>query len=234
MKKHIKIMCFVLLALMILSVSAKESDNKLYFTGSGDRLYYDTKLFDSDVFMHHIDMVPGSEYTDKLLVENGSSVDYDLYLKIKEVEQDSELDELLDNILMEIYLDDELLYEGKVKGLDYNNSGVNLKDAIHIGKYLKNTEQELIVKTKLDEDYNNPNIDDEAHIEWEFYATYVDEDKDVPVIDEGNKYEPIPLLPNTGDKIIMYVVMAIVSGGLLILLLVGLLKSKSNKKVKKH
>lgn len=230
MKKHIKIMCFVLITLMMISVSAKELDNKLYFTGSGDRLYYDTKLFDSNIFMHHTDMIPGREYTDKLLVENGSSVDYDLYLKIKEVEQDSEANELLDNILMKIYLDDELLYEGKVKGLDYNDSGVNLVDAIHIGKYLKNKERELIVKTKLDEDYNNPNIDDEAHIQWEFYATYVEEN--VPTIDENgnkNKYEPILLLPNTGDEIVMYIVSGVVSFGLLALILLVVNKNKKNK-----
>lgn len=218
MKKHIKIMCFVLITLITMSVSAKESDNKLYFTNDGDRLYYDTKLFDSDIFMYHTDMVPGTIYTDKLLVENGSSVDYDLYFKIKEVDQNGNANELLDNILMEIYLEDELIYERKVKGLDYNSSGVNLKNAIHIGKYLSNSENELVIKTRLDENYNNPTNREEAHIEWEFYATYGDKE-DIPVIDNKDKNEVIPLLPNTYDAVYRYFIIAIISGGLLIILL---------------
>ena len=43
-----------LFALSVLSVQARE--NKLYFTEENNRLYYESKLIDEDIFMKHIDM----------------------------------------------------------------------------------------------------------------------------------------------------------------------------------
>lgn len=219
MNKLVRIICLVLIATLALPISAKDANNKLYFTSSGDRLYYDTKLFDENIFMYHDGMTPGTTYTDNLLIENGSDTDYDLYLKIKEIEEDDDANILLDNISMEIYLDDELIYTGKVKGLDYNNVGVNIQEAAYIGKYPKNTEKSLVVKTKLNEDYLNNNKEITSHIEWEFFASYDDKD-------DKNVSQVIPINPNTGDNIYKNIFIAISSLILIIILAIFLEKRK--------
>ena len=83
MKKIVLFISFFVFS--ILSVQAKE--NKLYFTEENDRLYYESKLIDEDVFMKHIDMTPGENFTDELLIENGTNTKYTLYFKIVPREQ---------------------------------------------------------------------------------------------------------------------------------------------------
>ena len=97
-----------LFALSVLSVQAKE--NKLYFTEENNRLYYESKLIDEDIFMKHIDMTPGESFTDELLIENGTNTKYTLYFKVVPREQSAEADELLENIIMKIKLDEEMQY----------------------------------------------------------------------------------------------------------------------------
>lgn len=189
MKIATRVICIlVILLINIVPVSARDATNKLYFSNSGNRIYYDSKLFDKNTFMHHTDMIPGSSYEDRLLIENNTNTEYDLYLKVKEIKQNEYANELLDNILMEIYLDDKLIYDGTIKGLDYNNSGVNLQESVYIGKYSKGIENELIVKTHLKEEYGTITEENLSHIEWEFYAVY------------DNEVNVIP--PNTGVDII--------------------------------
>lgn len=216
MKKIVKIICLILSVGIMSIVSAKESDNKLYFTNEGDRLYYDTKLYDAKVFMNHTDMVPGSSYTDTLLIENGTDTNYKLYFKVKELEQNEKANEILDNILMEIYIGDELIYDGKVKGLDYNDSGINLQDAIYIGEYNKNTEKELVVKTSFNEDFSDKDNTELSHIEWQFYAQYED--------------KLVIINPNTGDNIKKVMYMCFITLAILICFIV-ILKLRTKKYV---
>lgn len=224
MNKLARIICLVLITTLVLPISAKEADNKLYFTSSGDRLYYDTKLFDENIFMYHDGMTPGITYTDNLLIENGSNTDYNLYLKIKEIEEDNDANILLDNISMEIYLDNELIYNGKVKGLDYNNVGVNIQEAAYIGKYPKNTKKSLVVKTKLNEDYLSNNKEITSHIEWEFFASYEDDKK----VNDDNLTEVLPINPNTYDNIYKYILITLIS--LILIIILAIFKEKRNQK----
>lgn len=227
MNKLARIICLVLISLLAVPIYAKEVNNKLYFTDSEDRLYYDTKLFDDNIFMYHDGMSPGTVYTDHLLIENGSNTDYDLYLKVKEVEQDSDANDLLEHISMEIYLEDELVYNGKVKGLDYNNVGVNIQEAAYIGKYTSKSEKSLVVKTKLDEDYlTNNDKEITSHIEWEFYASYDDKEDDN---NQGQIVQVLPITgnPDTGDKISIYIISALSSILLIIILAIFLRKRKN-------
>jgi len=122
-----------LFALSVLSVQARE--NKLYFTEENNRLYYESKLIDEDIFMKHIDMTPGESFTDELLIENGTNTKYTLYFKVVPREQSAEADELLENIIMKIKLDEEIIYEGKATGLDYTEQGIDLQKAILLGDF---------------------------------------------------------------------------------------------------
>lgn len=160
----------LLFALSSFSVQAKE--NKLYFTEENNSLYYESKLIDEDIFMKHVDMTPGDSFTDELLIENGTNTKYTLYFKIVPREQSANADELLENIIMNIKLDNKVIYNGKATGLDYTSQGINLQNAILLGDFTPSRKSNMIVETKLKEEYDNTNNIDSSYIDWSFYAQY--------------------------------------------------------------
>lgn len=169
-----------LFALCIISVEAKE--NKLYFTEENNRLYYESKLIDENIFMKHVDMTPGESFTDELIIENGTNTKYTLYFKIVPREQSAEADELLDNIMMKIKLDDNVIYEGKATGLDYTEQGIDLQMAILLGNFAPSKNSKMVVETKLSENYDNTEFNDFSYIDWSFYAQYDDSEPPVEII----------------------------------------------------
>ena len=169
-----------LFALCIISVEAKE--NKLYFTEENNRLYYESKLIDENIFMKHVDMTPGESFTDELIIENGTNTKYTLYFKIVPREQSAEADELLDNIMMKIKLDDNVIYEGKATGLDYTEQGIDLQKAILLGNFAPSENSKMVVETKLSENYDNTEFNDFSYIDWSFYAQYDDSEPPVEII----------------------------------------------------
>ncbi len=205
----------VLLFLLFFSFTSEAlAENKLYFTDNNERIYYDTKQLNKNEFMNHLYMLPGGTYTDELLIENGSTTDYTLYLKVKEKEQSEEAKAFLDEIKMKIYLDDTLIYDGFAKGLDYNHNGVNLQDVIEIGDCQTNEVHKLLVETTLSKDFSDPTGNDASYIDWEFYAQYAE------------KIIPIEPNPNTGDKIkIMFIIFG---GSLILTILLIILTRKFN------
>lgn len=199
-----------LIILLLLTFDVEAATNRLYFTEKDDRLYYDTDVFDKDIFMYHHDMVPGKEYVDELTIENKTNETYDLYLKVNSEAQDSLAEELIDNISMEVYLDGKLIYVGDARGVDYSN----LQETILIGRYHPNKESKLIVKTKLSDNYTNTNNTSTGKITWEFYGRY------------GSDIKPI--LPETGDNISRYVILLSISS-LIFILLVMVVYNNKNK-----
>lgn len=215
MKKLFNITFFAV-ALLIFGGKVSAA-NRLYFTNNGDRLYYDNEKIDDETFMNHQDMLPGKTYTDELIIENGTDTEYVLYFKVKERDQSEELSEFLDHIEMKIYLDDELIYEGYVKGKDYTEEGINLQDAVKLGDaaYKKGEEHKLVVETMLEYDYNDTTERDVSLIDWQFIAEYEE--------------ELIPILPNTGDNIITTVIISVVSIMALVFILIVLFRRKESK-----
>lgn len=153
-------------------------NNKLYFTETNGRLYYDSAL-DDNSFMKHLDLVPGSVNEDTLVIENGTNTDYTLYLKLKPKSDAEEARELLSKLKMQIYLDNNLIYDGIASGVDYNNTGVNLSEAAKIGMVSAKHTYTLKVVTTLDTDYDNTENDEYSLVDWTFYAEYNDEVKEI-------------------------------------------------------
>ena len=193
-----KILFFTIIILLTM-IQTKAITNKLYFNSNGNKLYYDTDLFNKNLFMYHVDMLPGKTYQDELLIENKTQTEYTLYLKIKE-NNDSELaKELVDNIIMTIYLDEIIIYEGYASGIDYIENNRIIDDSIYIGNYKSGDEQKLTVETTLKSEYSNTENTALSNIEWEFFAYY---DKHMDVInpdiqDNINKAITIILLGST-------------------------------------
>lgn len=204
-----------LFALSVLSVQARE--NKLYFTEENNRLYYESKLIDEDIFMKHIDMTPGESFTDELLIENGTNTKYTLYFRVVPRNQSAEADELLENIIMKIKLDEEIIYEGKATGLDYTEQGIELQKAILLGNFTPSKNSKMVVETKLSENYDNTELNEFSYIDWSFYAQYDDSKPPVEII----------VSPNTMRNSFPY---TIVFSAIIILIGIGIVKSAYKKK----
>lgn len=203
----------LLITMVLLIGNVEAATNKLYFTEKNDRLYYDTDAFDEASFMVHHDMIPGREYIDEIEIENKTKETYDLYLKLAVESNDELSDELIDNIFMEVYLDDELIYSGTARGLDYQGTGINLQETVLLGRYLPNEVNNLVVKTRLADSYTNTANTSIGEISWSFYGRY------------GN--EVTPILPETSDHISKYVI--ILSSASLIFILIIMVITKKKK-----
>lgn len=188
MKKIILIIC--LMFCIIVPVYAKE--NKLYFTESDDRIYYDGQLFDEDVFMKHIDMLPGDKYTDELIIENGTKTTYKLYFKVDPKDNGEESLEFLENIYMKISLDGETIYEGNTTGINNTDDSINLQNAILLGEFTPSRTSKLVVETKLSEDYDNVDYNDFSYVDWSFYAQYDDEEPHETIVSPDTMKNDFP------------------------------------------
>ena len=216
-----------IVALTVGSVSA--TSNRLYFTEKNNKIYYDTDLFKEDAFLLHTEMIPGEEYVDELVVENGTKTKYDLYLKAREItvekedtDDSGEIDsnELLDHIIMKVELDGKVLYEGYARGIDYSDTsdestktnlteGINLQNAIYIGSYGSKKASKIVVTTMLDPEYE---VQDKklTRIDWDFYANYE------------------MINPSTLDNVSLYIGIFV---GFVLILIVGLISYRKIKTI---
>ena len=215
MKKIIALCLFI----FMFTLNPKALDNRLYFTEDGKELFYDTEQLDKDTFMNHKDMIPDEQYEDILTISNGSSNTCKLYFKVVERNQSDLASELLLNINMKIYLDDELIYDGNAKGLDSKDLGVNLQNSVYIGEYEPNIEKTLLVKTELNDEYTNYQNTEESYVDWEFYG-------------ECGEKEIVVINPDTGNSIspiVRYYLIAV----LILSLILCLYSTKKYKKLKR-
>ena len=103
----------LILLLLLITVPVFAKENKLYLLEDKKTIKYESGLYDDKVFMKHLDMVPGSKYTDELYIENGTDVPYKLYFKAVKKNQGADAEKLLQSISMKITLDDKLIYFSK-------------------------------------------------------------------------------------------------------------------------
>ena len=173
-----RIMLFIFISLFLITpVFAEGERNVLHFVEEEGGLYYESKFINENVFMKHLDMVPGKKYNDILYLENAAEDKYLLYFQIEDVNT-----ELLKNIVMRIYINDEMIYNGLATGEDYYSDGINLRNVVCLGFIEPDTEYVMKVETYLSPSYTNTNNLDTSTIDWHFYAQY-------PAVDEP---EPLP------------------------------------------
>lgn len=179
---------------VVASVNAYE--NTLRFIESDNSIYYDSEKYDDNLFMNHLDMIPGEENEDVLHIENTTDKEFTLYFRVVDKEYTEEEAELIDNTTMTIFIDDDIIYDGSIDGENHED-GINLTNAIKIGEYSSGSESDLRVVTKLSEDYTNAQNEAVVEIDWEFYAEYDD--------------AILPINPITLDRIHHNVIIFIVS-----------------------
>ena len=227
----------VLLALfasLFIATPVFAAENKVYLYEADGKVYYNGALFD-DRFMIHENMAPGDSYTDNLVIENSTSKDYEVYFKISANDNSVKADDLLEYIEMEISLDGELYYDGKAKGLDYRDQGVDLSNAVLIKRFNAGEKATMKVDTYLDVNYGtginfDSNSGDDTSIsglisktQWTFYV--VDVTKPKPV-------KPEPVNPRTNDDFSPWL-FVIFGASFAILIVLILMERKSKKKNKK-
>lgn len=179
---------------VVASVNAYE--NTLRFIESDNSIYYDSEKYDDNLFMNHLDMIPGEENEDVLHIENTTDKEFNLYFRVVDKEYTEEEAELIANTTMTIFIDDDIIYDGSIDGENHED-GINLTNAIKIGEYSSGSESDLRVVTKLSEDYTNAQNEAVVEIDWEFYAEYDD--------------AILPINPITLDRIHHNVIIFIVS-----------------------
>lgn len=188
---------FVLILMLLMIKPVMAIDNKLFLTEKDNKIYYDEELFKKEDFMHHLDMVPGGKYQDDLVIENGAKIPLKIYLQVKEDEQSSDAEELLDSIFMKVTLNDNVIYDGKVKGLDYNSNGVNLQDSVYLKDFAVGESAKIHVDLYLDSAYANKEFNDYTYLNWLFIAqfdTSITEVVPAPITGINQNYIPIIII----------------------------------------
>lgn len=180
----------IILASLFIAAPVSAADNTVYIREADGKIVYEASDGFDERFMYHAGMVPGGEvYTDYLTIENGTPDDYDIYFKITAENNSIKANNLIEHIEMKIYIDDVLFYNGKARGLDYRNQGVNLTDAIKIKNFASGESVRMKVETQLDATYEDINNPDTSKTKWHFYVTGEEPDPDEPI-------EPIPVPPS--------------------------------------
>lgn len=243
-----------LFASLFIATPVFAAENKVYIYEADGKIYYDGALFD-DRFMIHENMLPGSSYTDYLVIENSTSKDYEVYFKIEAEDNSVKADEFLEYIEMEISIDGTQYYDGKAKGLDYRDQGVDLSDAVLIRRFNAGTSATMKVETYLDANYGNgvnfdsSSTDDKSisglvsQTQWTFYVVDVtekeddptpkpDDDKPTPKPDDKEPVKPIPVVPKTNDDFSpwYFVIFGASAAVLIVLIFLGCKSKKKNKK----
>ena len=241
-----------LFASLFIATPVFAAENKVYIYEADGKVYYDGALFD-DRFMVHENMAPGNSYTDYLVIENGTSKDYDVYFKIDSDDNSVKADDLLEYIEMEISIDGTSYYDGKAKGLDYRDQGVDLTNAVLIKRFNAGDRSTMKVDTYLDANYGNGvNFDSSSSdnkdisglvskTQWTFYVVDVtgdaptpkpDDDKPTPKPDDKEPVKPIPVVPKTNDDFSpwYFVIFGASAAVLIVLIFLGCKSKKKNKK----
>ena len=177
---------FLLFIFIISILVVNAEDNQITITEKGNELYYQSEISSSDFFFTENAMIPGEAYQKDLVINNTTSDDYSLFLKINPKDETSEL---LDYLDLKIE-NKEVIYEGKMCGFISNDTS-ELQGTIPLGEFNSKTKKTLKFYVKLNSDYNNT-LGAETEVDWTFYAKKGDEVKEIvenpKTWSQGNNY----------------------------------------------
>ena len=164
-------------------------------------------------FMKKISLLkPGDELSDYITINNTSNREIEVYMQ--NVNLSPEINALYRYLNLKVYDEaNNMLYDGAV-----------LQDALtSIGKYKAGQKNKLKFTVKFKETNDNDTSIKDYKIGWKFYLAELEEDKSI--IDIIN--------PSTGDGIIFWVVIFVISLCLLILTIKKIIISKDKILIKK-
>ena len=152
-----------------------ESVKRLYFTEENGTMTYTPyrdgqSVENGNWFMSFTNMVPGGIYHDQLSIENGSNKNYDLFMEIVPREQEQIKNELLEQISMSIYYNDQLIYNGKATGSQYGE-GENMQQVVALGYYGSKSSGNIRVDLMLNPDLA---LEDDGTFQYADVLTKID------------------------------------------------------------
>ena len=170
------------------------SENILRFVDEDNNLYYDSEIFDDDIFMNRLNLISGETNNDVLLIENKTDDTFNLYFRIIDNGYSEEDKELISNTTMKIFVDNEIIYDGYIDGKHYDD-GINLNNSVSVGEFTPDSSKEIRVVTEVDSDYVGAEANATIQVEWEFYAEIDDAILPInPIILEGIDHNIIILI----------------------------------------
>lgn len=192
-----KIIAAIIASLFIVAPVSAIDENTVYIRNVDGKVVYEAPDGFDERFMVHENMTPGGEtYTDYLVVKNDTSKKYEIFFKISAEDNTPKAEVLIDHIEMRIFIDDNLFYDGKARGLDYRGKGINLTDAVSLGDFPSGRSIRMRIETNLDATYEDIENPDTSKTHWHFYVTDAEPEPDP---DEPVEPEPVPPAPKTGD-----------------------------------
>lgn len=165
--KKVSFIVLFLLSFFIFDVYALDQ-NTLVLTDKDKKLIYNNNLFNENIFLYHVEMIPGGEYEDNLHIINKSNFEYVLYLRLFLDNDDNYNSEFMKNINFQIFLDNLEIFNGTIFDKNENNILISL------GEYKNEDQSTLKVITTLNKEYSNVNKMNNSIIHWEFVANYED------------------------------------------------------------
>lgn len=165
--KKVSFIVLFLLSFFIFDVYALDQ-NTLVLTDKDKKLIYNNNLFNENIFLYHVEMIPGGEYEDNLHIINKSNFEYVLYLRLFLDNDDNYNSEFMKNINFQIFLDNLEIFNGTIFDKNENNILISL------GEYKNDDQSTLKVITTLNKEYSNVNKMNNSIIHWEFVANYED------------------------------------------------------------
>lgn len=165
--KKVSFIVLFLLSFFIFDVYALDQ-NTLVLTDKDKKLVYNDNLFNENIFLYHVEMIPGGEYEDNLHIINKSNFEYVLYLRLFLDNDDNYNSEFMKNINFQIFLDNLEIFNGTIFDKNENNILISL------GEYKNEDQSTLKVITTLNKEYSNVNKMNNSIIHWEFVANYED------------------------------------------------------------
>lgn len=197
---------------------------KLYFEQqNGKMVWNNVRGDDGNWFMSFTNMVPGGQYNDQLVIENGSKKTYALYMQVLPIQQNQKKDELLELISMKVHIGSKLIYEGTASGKAYNNG--NLRNVIYLGTYQPGGTDKILVDLELNKNIGIEYCDLLTKIDWKFMVTEIQNPKKAdnpknPGKDTGANPPQTIQPPKTGDtsNISMYIAAMACASGLIMIL----------------
>jgi hypothetical protein len=201
---------------------------KLFFEEVDGYMRYTPVITGDSWFKSHLNMIPGGDYEDTLLIENLSKKSYKLYMQVIPIEQAPLPDALLELIHMQVYQDATMIYDGTALGKDYPSKLGNLHNVVYLGDYLPAKTDNLKVDLLLDKDTPMEYAGILSNIDWKFMV------EDMP--EEEPKKPPVnpPVLlgaPKTGDQTLFSHYLLVASAALAVTALGVAVKARNEERL---
>ncbi|MEG0919740.1 MAG: BsaA family SipW-dependent biofilm matrix protein [Anaerovoracaceae bacterium] len=148
-------------------------------TPEGGMIWNNPEQSEANKFMVFNNIIPGGSYDDIALIKNETNKKMNIYMKVKNIQQEEQLQQLLKSLKMSVKVGDKQIYSGTAMGDKYND--VELTNAILLGTIPANGELKTNVNLLADLGIDNSFKNKLTKVDWEFYGEQLEDPYYPPV-----------------------------------------------------